>query len=100
MKDKYRYFISALSCMWFMILTYDGYMWFMIMVYGYFMWFMILMYDGCVFKLTRCDMLIHDDLITQLVWLVVTGSQQDCKCTLFMSYQWGMIWVYFNLFWI
>ena len=26
----------------------------------------------------------------------VIESKQNCKCTLLMSYQWGMIWIYFK----
>ena len=116
MKDKYQNFISVVLCMWFMILIYDDYMWSMIMVYDGYMWFMILIYDGCVWANLMWyvytwydiiflytiwyDMFIHNDLIKQLVWLVVTGSKQDCRCTLLMGYQWGMMWIYFNLFWI
>ena len=33
-----------------------------------------------------------------LVWLVVTGSEHDSKCTLLTNYQWDMIWGYFDLF--
>ena len=41
-------------------------------------------------------MFIHDVLIKQLVWLVVTRSEQNCKCTLLTSYQWGIMWIYFK----
>jgi len=37
LKDKYKYFISVLLCMWSMVMVYDGYI-----------WFMILIYEGCV----------------------------------------------------
>lgn len=38
-------------------------------------------------------MFIHYDLIEKLVWLVVIGSKKNCKCTLLVGHQWGMIWM-------
>ena len=99
-KDKYHHFISILLCMWFMTMVYDDYMWSMILVYDGYMWFMILIYDGCVLSQTNVICLYMMIWSKILVWLVVIGSKQDCKCILLTSYQWGMIWSYFNLFWV
>jgi len=73
-------------------------------VYDSDLWWLHLIYDydlrWLCFEPTRCDMLIHDDLIKQLVWLVVTRIKQNCKCTLLTSYQWRLIWIYFISSWI